>query len=92
MGFEPVTGFEYEFYLLDAGTREPLFSGYHIFNTVRNAYVPTVGRILTKTVSAGSTKVRARVRCSGEVDQTGPGTRRVAQPRETPIRREHGLR
>jgi len=46
MGFEPVTGFEYEFYLLDASTREPLFSGYHIFNTVRNAYVPTVGRIL----------------------------------------------
>jgi glutamine synthetase len=46
MGFEPVTGFEYEFYLLDASTREPLFSGYHIFNTVRNEYVPTVGRIL----------------------------------------------
>lgn len=46
MGFEPVTGFEYEFYLLDEETREPLFSGTHIFNTVRNAYVPTVGRIL----------------------------------------------
>jgi glutamine synthetase len=46
MGFEPVMGFEYEFYLLDAATREPLFSGYHIFNTVRNEWVPTVGRII----------------------------------------------
>ncbi len=46
MVFEPLTGFEYEFYLLDAATREPLFSGYHIFNTVRNEWVPTVGRIL----------------------------------------------
>ncbi|MBA3691124.1 MAG: glutamine synthetase [Actinobacteria bacterium] len=46
MGFEPVTGFEYEFYLLDGETQEPLFGGTHIFNTVRNAYVPTVGRIL----------------------------------------------
>jgi glutamine synthetase len=46
MGFEPVMGFEFEFYLLDAETREPLFSGYHIFNTVRNDWVPTIGRIL----------------------------------------------
>jgi glutamine synthetase len=46
MGFDPVMGFEYEFYLLDGETRAPLFSGYHIFNTVRNEYVPTVGRIL----------------------------------------------
>jgi glutamine synthetase len=46
MGYEPVIGFEYEFYLLDAQTREPLFSGYHIFNTVRNSYVPTIGHIL----------------------------------------------
>ncbi len=46
MGYEPITGFEYEFYLLDGETREPLFGGYHIFNTVRNEYVPTIGRII----------------------------------------------
>ena len=46
MGYEPVIGFEYEFYLLDPQTREPLFSGYHIFNTLRNSYVPTIGHIL----------------------------------------------
>jgi glutamine synthetase len=46
MGFEPVTGFEYEFYLLDPETHAPLFSGYHIFNTVRNEWVPTINRII----------------------------------------------
>jgi glutamine synthetase len=46
MGFEPVIGFEFEFYLLDGATREPLFGGHHIFNTVRNEWVPTVGRII----------------------------------------------
>ena len=45
-GYEPVMGFEYEFYLLDPETHRPLFDGYHIFNTVRNDYVPTIGRIL----------------------------------------------
>jgi glutamine synthetase len=36
MGFEPVLGSEFEFYLLTGDTHEPLFSGYHIFNSVRN--------------------------------------------------------
>jgi glutamine synthetase len=39
-------GSEYEFYLLTADTHEPLFEGYHIFNTVRNDWVPTIRRIL----------------------------------------------
>jgi glutamine synthetase len=45
-GLEPVIGFEYEFYLLDPQTRQPLFTGYHIFNSVRNDWVPTIGRII----------------------------------------------
>jgi glutamine synthetase len=39
-------GIEHEFYLLDAETRQPLFSGHHIFNTVRNTYVPVIQRII----------------------------------------------
>ena len=46
MGFEPVMGSEFEFYLVTADTHEPLFDGYHIFNTLRNDYVPTIRRIL----------------------------------------------
>jgi glutamine synthetase len=53
MGFEPLTGAEFEFYLLDAATGEPLFSGYHIFNTVRNDWVPTVRRILEEMPQIG---------------------------------------
>jgi glutamine synthetase len=52
MGFEPLIGFEYEFYLLDAEGK-PLFEGYHIFNTVRNSWVPTIGRILEVMPQAG---------------------------------------
>jgi glutamine synthetase len=46
LGYEPLVGIEPEFYLLDRETREPLFSGYHIFNTVRNTWVPLIGRIV----------------------------------------------
>lgn len=46
LGFEPLIGIEYEFYLLDPETRSPLFSGYHIFNTVRNTWVPVIERIV----------------------------------------------
>jgi glutamine synthetase len=47
LGFEPTIGIEPEFYLLDGETREPLFEGYHIFNTVRNTWVPVVEEIVT---------------------------------------------
>ena len=53
MGFEPVMGSEFEFYLLSFQTHEPLFSGYQIFNTVRNDYVPTIRRILDEMPQAG---------------------------------------
>jgi glutamine synthetase len=53
MGFEPVIGSEFEFYLVDPETHEPLFSGYQIFNTVRNDYVPTIRRILEAMPEVG---------------------------------------
>ena len=53
MGFEPLTGSEFEFYLLDGETRAPLFEGYHIFNTVRNDWVPTIRRILEEMPQIG---------------------------------------
>ena len=53
MGFEPVIGSEYEFYLLTQETREPLFQGYHIFNTVRNDWVPTIRRVMEEMPAIG---------------------------------------
>jgi glutamine synthetase len=46
MGYEPVMGFEPEFYLLQEETRQPLFEGYHIFNTTRNTYTPFIQLLL----------------------------------------------
>ncbi len=46
MGYEPLIGVEPEFYVVDRETHAPLFTGYHIFNTVRNAWIPLVQRIV----------------------------------------------
>jgi glutamine synthetase len=46
LGYEPLIGIEPEFYVLDRETHEPLFGGYHIFNTVRNTWVPLIPRIV----------------------------------------------
>ncbi|GIU97577.1 MAG: glutamine synthetase [Actinomycetota bacterium] len=65
MGFEPVIGSEYEFYLLDGETHEPLFGGYHIFNTVRNDYVPTIRRILELLPAMGVSVITANCEYAG---------------------------
>lgn len=46
MGYEPLTGCEFEFYLLDGETRKQLFHGPHQFNVVRNEWTPTITRIV----------------------------------------------
>lgn len=53
MGYEPLMGSEFEFYLLTGDTHEPLFDGYQIFNTVRNDYVPTIRRIAEEMPRVG---------------------------------------
>jgi glutamine synthetase len=53
MGFEPMIGSEFEFYLVDADTQSPLFSGHHIFNTVRNDWVGLIGEIIEKMPDIG---------------------------------------
>ncbi|MBD0317534.1 MAG: glutamine synthetase [Thermoleophilia bacterium] len=53
IGYEPLIGVEPEFYVLDRDTRERLFGGYHIFNTVRNAWVPLIQRIVDEMRAVG---------------------------------------
>jgi glutamine synthetase len=65
MGFEPVIGSEFEFYLLTSDTHEPLFSGYHIFNTLRNDYVPTIGRILEEMPQIGVSIITSNCEYAG---------------------------
>ena len=65
MGFEPLTGCEYEFYLLDGQTREQLFEGYHIFNVVRNEWAPTITRIMDLMPEMGVDIITANCEYSG---------------------------
>ncbi len=46
LGYDVLMGHEYEYYLLDATTRQPLFDGMHIFHTGRNHYVPFLDTLL----------------------------------------------
>ncbi len=59
MGYEPVMGSEFEFYILDAATKEPLFGDFHIFNTIRNDWVPTIRRILEELPRIGVSIITA---------------------------------
>jgi glutamine synthetase len=65
MGFEPVMGSEFEFYLLTPDAHQPLFTGYHIFNTIRNDYVPTIRRILDEMPNAGVDIITANCEYAG---------------------------
>lgn len=65
VGYEPLIGIEYEFYLLDPQTRAPLFTGYHIFNTVRNTWVPVIERIVADMRDYGIDIITANCEYAG---------------------------
>jgi glutamine synthetase len=64
MGFEPVLGFEPEFYVLNPdGT--PLFSGYQIFNPVRNTYHPMITELVDHMNAFGIEIITANCEYAG---------------------------
>jgi glutamine synthetase len=65
LGYEPLIGIEPEFYLLDQQTRQPLFEGYHIFNTVRNTWTPVIERIVSATKELGIDIITANSEYAG---------------------------
>ena len=65
LGYEPLLGTEPEFYLLDRETRQPLFSGYHIFNSVRNTWVPLIERIVEDMRAFGIDVITANCEYAG---------------------------
>jgi len=75
LGYQPMIGVEYEFYLLDPETRRPLFGGLHIFNTVRNMYTPVVERIVGEMREMGIDITTANVEYAGSQWEItfGPG-------------------
>jgi glutamine synthetase len=75
LGYEALIGVEPEFYMLDLETREPLFQGYHIFNTIRNTYVPAIQRIVDDTRAFGLDIITANCEYAGSQWEInfGPG-------------------
>src|ERR1700694_3070304 len=65
LGYEPLIGMECEFYLLDPESHQPLFSGYHIFNSVRNTYVPAIERIVDQMRDFGIDIITANCEYAG---------------------------
>ena len=65
LGYEPVMGMECEFYLLDPATHKPLFTGYHIFNSVRNTWVPAIERIVDQMREFGIDIITANCEYAG---------------------------
>jgi glutamine synthetase len=65
LGYEPLIGVEPEFYLLDSETRQPLFEGHQIFNTVRNTWVPVVERIVNESRRFGIDIITANCEYAG---------------------------
>lgn len=65
LGYEPLIGIEPEFYVLDRETRQQLFGGYHIFNTVRNSWVPLIQRILDQMRAFGVDVITANCEYAG---------------------------
>lgn len=53
LGFDVVMGHEFEFYFLTKDGHEPLFEGVHIFNSVRNQWVPEIDQLLRHLQDAG---------------------------------------
>ena len=65
MGYDPVIGMECEFYLLEPDTHKPLFTGYHIFNSVRNTWVPAIERIVADMREYGIDIITANCEYAG---------------------------
>lgn len=52
LGFDVMMGHEFEFYLLTAD-KQPIFDGLHIFNHIRNQYIPEIDQILAYLRASG---------------------------------------
>ena len=67
MGYRLLSGFEYEFCLVDRATRQPVFSGVQMFSTIRNAFDEAfVSEVVRGMIAIGVDVITANV-------ESGPG-------------------
>ena len=53
LGFGIQSAHEYEFYVLNSETHQPLFGGLHIFNNLRNDHIPAIRDVIDGLRAAG---------------------------------------
>ena len=53
LGFGIQSAHEYEFFVLDRETHQPLFGGVHIFNNLRNDHAPAIREVVDSLRAAG---------------------------------------
>ncbi len=53
LGFGIQSAHEYEFFVLEQGTHQPLFGGVHIFNNLRNEHLPAIRQVVDGLRAAG---------------------------------------
>ena len=92
LGYEPLIGIEPEFYLLDRETLEPLFSGYHIFNTVRNAYVPLIQLLVDEMRAFGVDIITANCEYAGSQWEVNYGPERGMAGPDTTFTFKNGVK
>ncbi|MEZ2131422.1 MULTISPECIES: glutamine synthetase family protein [unclassified Sinorhizobium] len=75
LGYDVMMGHEYEYYLLSAETRRPLFDGIHIFHTVRNQYAPFLDQLVPTLRAYGIDIITHNAEYAGSQFETnyGPG-------------------
>jgi glutamine synthetase len=75
LGFDVVMGHEFEYYILTKDTHQPLFEGVHIFNSVRNQWIPEIDRMLDWLRAAGIDLITHNCEYSASQFETnfGPG-------------------
>jgi glutamine synthetase len=75
LGFDVVMGHEFEYYILTKDTHQPLFEGVHIFNSVRNQWIPEIDRLLDLLRAAGIDLITHNCEYSASQFETnfGPG-------------------
>ena len=75
LGYDVVMGHEYEYYLLNAQTKERLYEGIHIFHTVRNHYAPFLDQLVPTLRAYGIDVITHNCEYAGSQYETvyGPG-------------------
>jgi glutamine synthetase len=75
LGYDVLTGHEYEYYLLRAGTKERLYEGMLIFHTVRNQYAPFLDQLVPQLQALGIDVITHNCEYAGSQFETvfGPG-------------------